>query len=227
VGEGVFRCIDMSSIESIRDQLAKAIRYAIQAKKPWKYVQSVELIVAFRGVDIRKHPEFRFRDAVPLPHGLGKEVKVCVVADGPMADQAKAAGAYRVVSRDEIAKYDKKAAKKLAQECDWVLIRADIMGIAGRILGPALGPRGKAPIPVPPNADITKLIEQYKNTTRLFSRDQPFVACKIGTENMSIEHLVDNAITVLNHIENKVKRPLLTFSKIYVKTTSSPAIEVI
>jgi len=217
----------MSSVESIREDLAKAIRYAILAKKPWKYTQSVELIVAFRGIDIRKHPEFRFRDAVLLPHGLGKEVRVCVVADGPMAEQAKNAGAYKVLSREEISKFDKKAAKKLAQECDWVLIRADIMGIAGRILGPALGPRGKSPIPVPPNADIAKLVEQYKSTTRLFSRDQPFVACKIGAETMPIEHLVDNAITVLNHIENKVKRPLTTFSKIYVKTTSSPAIEVI
>ncbi len=217
----------MSSLESLRQPLAKAIQYAIAAKKPWKYVQSVELIVAFRGIDVRKHPEFRFRDAVTLPHGLGKEVRVCVVADGPMAEQAKAAGAYRVVSKDEISRFDKKAAKKLAQECDWVLIRADIMGIAGRVLGPALGPRGKAPIPVPPNADIAKLIEKYKNTTRLFSRDQPFVACKIGTEQMEVDKLVDNALTVLTHIENKVKRPLLTFSKIYVKTTSSPAIEVV
>ncbi len=217
----------MSSLETLREPLAKAIKYAISSKKPWKFVQSVELIVAFRGIDVRKHTEFRFRDAVHLPHGLGKEVKVCVVADGPMAEQAKQAGAYKVVSRDEISRFDKKAAKKLAQECDWVLIRADIMGIAGRILGPALGPRGKSPIPVPPNADIAKLIEQYKSTTRLFSRDQPFVACKIGIENMDIDKLVENALTVLNYIENKVKRPLLTFSKIYVKTTSSPAIEVV
>jgi len=217
----------MSSIESLREPLAKAISYAIAAKKPWRYVQSVELIVAFRGIDIRKHPEFRFRDAVVLPHGLGKDIKVCVVADGPMADEARKSGAHRVISKDEVSKFDKKSAKKVAQECDWVLVRADIMAIAGRILGPALGPRGKAPIPVPPNASISKFIEQYRNATRLFSRDQPFVACKIGTEKMEISKLVDNALTVLTHIENKIKRPLLAFSKIYVKTTSSPAIEVL
>ncbi len=217
----------MSSLESLRDPLTKAISYAIAAKKPWKYVQSVELIVSFRGIDVRKHPEFRFRDAVVLPHGLGKEVKICVVAEGTMAEEAKKCGAYKVLSKDEVSKFDKKAAKKLAQECDWVLVRADLMAIAGRILGPALGPRGKAPIPIPPNADIAKFIERYRNATRLFSRDQPFVACKIGVETMEIPKLVDNAMTVLNYVENKVKRPLLTFSKIYVKTTSSPAIEVL
>jgi len=216
----------MSSLDVLREPLKRAIRYAIATKKPWKYVQSVELIVAFRGIDIKRSPEMRFRDAVKLPKGLGKEINVCVVADGPMAERAKEAGAYMVLSRDEVSRLDKKSAKKIAQQCDWVLIRADIMGIAGRILGPALGPRGKAPIPVPPNADIAALIKQYKETTRLYSRDQPFVACKIGSEKMSIDDLVENAMTVLHHIENKIKRPLLQFSRIYVKTTSSPAIEV-
>jgi len=216
----------MSSIDQLVDKLKKRIEYAIAAKKPWKYTQSVELIVAFRGVN-PKQPEFRFRDAVVLPKGLGKEVRVCVVAEGDMASKAIEAGAFKVIGRDELSKIDRKAAKKIAQECDWVLVRADLMGIAGRILGPALGPRGKAPIPIPPNADITSYIRQYKNTTRLFSRDQPFVACRIGSENMSVEDLAENALTVLHYIENKIKRPLLQFSKIYVKTTSGPAIEVL
>ncbi len=216
----------MSSVDQLSDRLKKMIQYAIATKKPWKYTQSVELIVAFRGVN-PKQPEFRFRDTVILPKGLGKEVKVCVVADGDMARRAAEAGAYKVISRDELNKIDKKAAKKIAQECDWVLVRADLMGIAGRILGPALGPRGKAPIPVPPNADIAEFINRYKNATRLFTRDQPFVACRIGTENMAVDDLVENALTVLHYIENKIRRPLLQFSKIYVKTTSSPAIEVL
>ena len=216
----------MSSIEQLSEKLKKMIYYAIATKKPWKYTQSVELIVAFRGIN-PKQPEFRFRDVVILPKGLGKDVKICVVADGDMARQAKEAGAYKVITKDEVSRIDKKTAKKIAQECDWVLVRADLMGIAGRVLGPALGPRGKAPIPVPPNANISDFIKQYKNATRLFTKDQPFVACKIGSESMSIEDLTENAITVLNYIENKVKRPLLQFSKIYVKTTSGPAIEVI
>lgn len=216
----------MSSVEQLSERLKKMIYYAVATKKPWRYLQSVELIVAFRGVNT-KQPEFRFRDVVILPKGLGKDVKVCVVADGDMARQAKEAGAYRVITKDEISKIDRKTAKKIAQECDWVLVRADLMGIAGRVLGPALGPRGKAPIPIPPNANISDFIKQYKNATRLFTKDQPFVACRIGSENMSIDDLAENAITVLNYIEGKVKRPLLQFSKIYVKTTSSPAIEVI
>ncbi len=215
-----------SSVEALRDRLKKAIYYAIATKKPWRFKQSVELIVALKGIN-PKQQQIRFRDPVTLPKGLGTEAKVCVVADGEMASKALEAGAHKVISKDELTKMDRKTAKKIAQECDWVLVRADLMGIAGRALGPALGPRGKAPIPVPPTADITSYIRQYKSTTRLFTRDQPFIACKIGSEDMSIDDLVENAITVLQYIENKVKRPLLQFSKIYVKTTSSPSIEVL
>ncbi|GBF09756.1 50S ribosomal protein L1, partial [Aeropyrum pernix] len=66
-----------------------------------------------------------------------------------------------------------------------VLVGADLMGLAGRILGPALGPRGKAPVPVPPNASIKDLIERYKAAVWVRIRNQPQVMARIGTEDMS------------------------------------------
>jgi len=214
-----------TDFESLMPALRRSIEQAIAAKKPVRFRQSVELIVVFPGVD-PKQPEYRFRDAVRLPKGLGKEVRVCVVADGAMASQAREAGAHRVITKDELMKMSRKDAKKVAQECDWVLVRADLMGFAGRILGPALGPRGKAPTPIPPTADIKALIEQYKRTTRLRNKDQPWVGCRIGTEDMSIDDLVENAVAVLQHIEGKVHRPLAQFARIYVKVTMGPSIEV-
>ena len=185
-----------TDFESLKPALRRSIEQAIAAKKPVRFRQSVELIVVFPGVD-PKQPEYRFRDAVRLPKGLGKEVRVCVVADGAMASQAREAGAHRVITKDELMKMSRKDAKKVAQECDWVLVRADLMGFAGRILGPALGPRGKAPTPIPPTAVIKALIEQYKRTTRLRNKDQPWVGCRIGTEDMSIDDLVENAVACL------------------------------
>ena len=214
-----------TGLDSIRDALKRSIEQALAMKKPTRFKQSVELIIVFPGVD-PKQPEFRFRDAVRLPRGLGKEVKVCVVADGAMATQAREAGAHRVITKDELTKMSRKEAKKVAQECDWVLVRADLMGFAGRILGPALGPRGKAPTPIPPTADIKALIKQYKRTTRLRNKEQPWVGCRIGTESMPVEALVENALTVLQHVESKIHRPLMNFAHIYVKTTMGPAIEV-
>ena len=216
-----------SSINEIIEPLKRAIQLSIQVKKPWKYVQSVELIVAFKGVDVKKQQEFRFRDIVFLPKGLGKDLKICIVTDDALVQKALDAGAYMALGKTDLSKLDKKGAKKVADKCDWVLVKSDLMGLAGRVLGPALGPRGKAPIPFPPTADVSQLIARYKNAVRLYSKEQPWVGCKIGVEKMPIEDLVENAVAVLNYIEEKIKRPLLQVAKIYVKTTSSPAIEVV
>lgn len=215
------------SSREFREALKSAIQLAIGAKKPWKFVQSVELIVAFRDVDVKKQQEFRFRDTVILPKGLDKESHICVVVDDASMQKLTEVGAYRAIGRSDISKIDKKSAKRIAQECDWVLVRSDLMGQAGRVLGPALGPRGKSPIAVPANADMASYIKQYRNAVRLYSKEQPWVGCRIGSEKMPIEALVENAIAVLQYIEEKVKRPLLQSSRIYVKTTSSPAIEVV
>lgn len=212
--------------EALAKALRNAIELALSATRPANFVQSVELLVAFKGVDVKKQQEFKFRDAVFLPRGLGKEVRVCMVIDEPQAQRALEAGAYKVLTKGELGRLGKKDSKKLASECDWVLVRADLMGLAGRALGPALGPRGKMPIAVPPSADVSALVRQYKSATRLYSKEQPWVGCRIGAEKMALEDLVHNALAVLAHIEEKIKRPLSEVARVYVKTTYGPPVEV-
>ncbi len=205
--------------------LADAIKKSIQLAKPRRFKQSVELIVVLKDVN-PKSPEGRIREVVFLPHGLGKDVKVCVVAEGDMALKAKELGLPRVIDKAELQGISRKEAKKIAQECDWVLVRTDLMPLAGRILGPALGPRGKAPIPVPPNADIAAMVERYKSAVSLRTKDQPQVMCKIGVEDMDPEKLAENALKVLSALETKLPNPRNNIAKIIVKTTMGPPVEV-
>lgn len=213
------------SIESIRPKIRNAIELAIKSRKPWRYTQSVELILTFIGVDVKKQQEFKFRDDIQLPHGVGKEPHICLVVEDELAQQYSRQ-VHMVIPKSAIDSIDKKRAKRIAQQCDFVLVRANLMGLVGRILGPALGPRGKAPIAVPMNIDVNSYIERYRRMTRLRSKEQQWVGCKIGIETMPIEHLVDNAIAVLHYVEDKIKRPLTQVARIFVKTSSSPAIEV-
>jgi len=98
------------------------------------------------------------------------------------------------------------------------------MGVAGKILGPALGPRGKAPIPVPPNANLRELVERYSRAVWVRIRNQPQVACRIGSEDMSVEDLTENALAVLSLVESKLGAQKI--GSIYVKKTMSPPVEV-
>ncbi len=209
-----------------KEKLARSIREAIEISKKRRFKQSVELIVVLKGVN-PKSPEARFREAIYLPKGLGKKVTVCVVAEGDAAIKAREAGADVVLTRGDLQGLSRKQAKDLARRCDWILVRADLMGLAGRILGPALGPRGKAPIPVPMNADIANMISYYRSVTRFRNKEQPYVSGRIGSEDMSPEDLAENAMVVLNHIENKLKVSLdQVVKKIFVKTTMGYPVEV-
>uniref|UniRef100_A0A7C2V8S5 50S ribosomal protein L1 n=1 Tax=Ignisphaera aggregans TaxID=334771 RepID=A0A7C2V8S5_9CREN len=214
-----------ADIEGLRPRIRTAIELALKTKKPWKFVQSIELILTFKGIDVKRQQEFRFRDDIELPHGPGKEPRVCLVLEDELASKYEGL-VHMVIPRSRLDTITKKEAKKIAQSCDFMLVRATLMGQVGRILGPALGPRGKGLVPIPVNADVVAFVERYKKRVMLRSKEQPWAGCRIGTENMSIEQLVDNAMAVLHYVEEKIKRPLVQTARIYVKTTSSPAIEV-
>lgn len=121
------------------NKLKEAISKAVEVGKGRRFKQSVEMIVVLRDID-PKSQAGKIREIVVLPKGRGKKQKICVVADGELAEKAKSAGAFMVISSAELGSIGKKQAKKIASSCDWVLVRTDLMAQVGRVLGPALGP---------------------------------------------------------------------------------------
>jgi len=210
----------MVSKDVLREAVVKALEYSPKRR----FKQSVELIVVLKDID-PKSPEGRIREMIYLPKGRGKDVKICVVADGAMAEKARAKGA-RVITGDELREMSKKQAKKVAEECDWVLVRTDLMAQTGRVLGPALGPRGKAPVPVPPNADIEAFIERHKSIVMVRNKDQPQVMAPIGCEDMAPDDLAENAYTILSTLISKLPQGELNIRNIFVKTTMGPPVAV-
>ena len=203
----------------------KSLREAIQLARKRNFKESVDMVVVLRDINL-KGPEGRIREVVELPHPPKKEVKICVVADGDVALQAKKMG-LTVITREELQQMDKKAAKKLAKRCDWVLVKTDLMGLAGRVLGPALGPRGKAPVPLPPNAPLEAFVKKYSKSVNLRVRKQPQVMCSIGTEDMDVKELAENAVAVVSALERKLPNPQNQITKVIVKTTMGPPVIVV
>ena len=208
------------------DDFVKAIAEAKKQAKPRRFVQSYELIVKLRDVDVRQ-PENRFTELVQLPNPPpNKLAKVAVIAEGDMALKAKEAGADAVITREELEKIaaSKKEAKKLAKEYDVFIAQADLMPLIGRFLGRYLGPRGKMPQPVPPTANIGPFIERAKRCVRVRLRDQPQIMCRIGSEDQSPEEVAENAIAVMNFLMNRFKPQ--NIEKVYVKLTMGPPVRV-
>ena len=104
-----------------------------------KFPETVDVAINL-GVDPRKSDQI-VRGATTLPNGSGKQVRVCVFAQGDAAEAAKAAGA-ELVGMDELAAEIKGG----NMDFDVVIASPDAMRVVG-LLGKVLGPRGLMPNP--------------------------------------------------------------------------------
>ena len=207
--------------------LLDAIKQAKTQSGEKKFNQSVELILDIKEIDM-KSPEGRIQQVIDLPHATGKPNKILVVASGELALNAKQSKADRVMERAELEGLagNKKELRKLASSFDVFLSEAPLMPSVGRIFGPVLGPRGKLPVPVPPNADITSLIAKHRKTVVVRMRNQPIIQCPVGTEDMKEEELVDNIQAVLRFLEGKLKRGLKNVKFAFIKTSMGKPVKI-
>ena len=104
-----------------------------------KFPETVDVAINL-GIDPRKSDQI-VRGATTLPNGSGKQVRVCVFAQGDSAEAAKAAGA-ELVGMDELAAEIKGG----NMDFDVVIASPDAMRVVG-LLGKVLGPRGLMPNP--------------------------------------------------------------------------------
>jgi large subunit ribosomal protein L1 len=146
------------------------------------FSQSIELAINLQNIDMKK-PEGRIQELIELPNPVGKERKVCVIASGEMAVKAKKAGASLVLYKNDLEPLigDKKKQRDLANNYDIFIAEAPLMPLVGRSLGATLGPRGKMPTPVPPNANIKEQIEKHQKIVLVRMRGQPVLQCRVGS----------------------------------------------
>lgn len=216
-----------SSLPLAKEVVARALGELRKNLNKKKFSQSIELVVKLREVDLKK-PENRINETIALPNPPEKSLKICVIASGDLGTRAKAAGADALVSRqdmDNLSK-DKKAARKLAQDYDFFIAEAPLMPLVGRTLGPFLGPRGKMPTPVPPNAAIDQIVSSHRKMVRVRMREQPVLQCRIGTESMPDDKLVENIQAVVSRIEQKLERGFKNVAEILIKSTMSKPVKI-
>jgi large subunit ribosomal protein L1 len=104
-----------------------------------KFDETIELTM-WLGVDPRKADQL-VRGTVVLPHGVGKTVRVLVIAQGEKVREAEEAGADFVGGEDMVDRI-----KGGWLDFDAVIATPDMMRVVGQ-LGKVLGPRGLMPNP--------------------------------------------------------------------------------
>jgi large subunit ribosomal protein L1 len=210
-----------------KNTLLGAVKEAKANSGEKKFTQSIELILDIKEIDM-KSPEGKIQQVVDLPHITGKPNKIVVFATGELALKAKQANVNKVLERADLEALagKKKELRKLASTYDVFLSEAPLMPLVGRLLGPVLGPRGKLPVPVPPNADIAPLITKHHKTIVVRMRNQPIIQCAVGTADMKEEDIVDNIQAVLRMLEGKLKRGLKNVKYAFIKTSMGTPVKI-
>ena len=207
--------------------ILKALKNVKATAKKRNFTQAIELVISLQDIDPKK-AENRISEQVELPYALGKETKICVIASGEMALKARKADADLVIERDDLGALlsDKKKQKALANAYAFFIAEAPLMPLVGRSLGSVLGPRGKMPTPVPPNADIEDQIKRHRKKVRLRMRTQPILQCRVGTEDMADEETVENIQAVVQTVVRKLKKGVRNIRSIHLKATMSPPVKI-
>ena len=179
------------------------------------------------GLDPRQAEE-QIRDVVLLPHGLGKEVRVLVFAQGDAARAAREAGADVIADDDDTV-------KKIQDgwlDFDVVIATQESMGTVGQ-LGRVLGPRGLMPNPKTGTEvaaeDLPRAIEEAKAGRVEFRLDKTAnLHVPIGKVSFEDKQLYDNLAALMEAI--KKSRPASAkgayIRRLVVCSTMGPSVKI-
>ncbi len=188
--KAAFEQIDRGRVYTVEEaiELAKKIAYA-------KFDETVEVDMHL-GVDPRKADQM-VRGTVVLPHGLGKDKRVVVIASADKVTEAREAGADEVGGDDIVARI-----KEGWLDFDALIATPDMMRAVGQ-LGKILGPRGLMPNPKTGTVtlEVGRAVRETKAGKIEFRVDKTGVIhAPVGKVSFDPERLVENARTLIDAV---------------------------
>ena len=192
-----------------------------------KFKQNIDVVINLKNLDLNV-PKNRIDEEIILPHGRGNEAKIALFASGELAEKSKK-HVDLLIKPEEIEDLskDKKKFKKIANEYEFFVAEAPLMPTIGKTLGTVLGPRGKMPKPVPPNADVSGIVKNLRNTIKIRSKSSKTFHTIAGNAEMPKENIAENIDAIIKRLESALERGRMNICSIYIKTTMGPPERII
>jgi large subunit ribosomal protein L1 len=211
-------CVDQQKKYSIEEAFA-----ILDKMEKAKFDETVDVAIRL-GVD-PKHSDQMVRGAIPLPHGLGKVLRVIVFAKGDKDKEAREAGANEVGADELVEKI-----KNGWMDFDKAIATPDMMGVVSKI-GKILGPRGLMPNPKLGTVtfDVGKAVKEAKAGRVEFRVEKSgIIHAPIGKRSFGAAKLKDNFNVLLEAvIKAKPSSAKGTYLRsLAVSSTMSPGIRM-
>ena len=210
--------VDRNTLYSVEEALSK-----VKVTATAKFDETVDVAVNL-GVN-PKHADQMVRGAVPLPHGLGKQIRVLVFATGEKEKEAQDAGADYVGAEDLIEKIQGGWL-----EFDTAIAIPPMMAKVGKI-GKILGTRGLMPNPKTGTVtlDIANAVKQAKAGKVQYRVEKAgIVHAPIGKASFEAKKLQENFEALLEAIiKAKPSSAKGTYLKgVCVSSTMGPGVKI-
>jgi len=212
-----------SKIDKTKEYLvAEAIDFLKQNAK-LKFDQTLDIAVNL-GIDPKKSDQ-TVRNAVVLPHGLGKTTRVLAFAQGEKEKEAKDAGAEYAGGEEFAAKIQEGWL-----DFDAVVATPDMMKVVGK-LGKILGTRGLMPNPKVGTVtmDIGKAVKELKKGKVDFRGEKNAILhAPLGKLSFETASLVENTKAFMDAVQ-KAKPPSakgLYIKKVTLSSTMGQGLKV-
>ena len=212
-----------------KKEIIQAITKARENNKERKFVESFDVIINLKGLDLKKEDQ-KILAFIPLPHQRGKKTRVTALIDQALVTKAKADCDNHILLAD-FKKQDKKAIKKLAGKTDFFIAQATIMPKVAATFGRVLGPRGMMPNPkagcvVPPTADLKPLVERLQKVVKIETKGEQTIKTSIGQAKLKDEELAENALAIYNYVLHHVPQEKNNIKNVIIKTSMGKPIIV-
>ena len=214
------------NIEITKNTTYSNLTEAIEALKTTattKFVESVELH-ANLNID-PKYADQQLRTTVTLPHGVGKQVKIAVLANDENIKEAELAGADLVGSDDLIEKITKGEIN-----FDLLIATPNMMPKLAK-LGRVLGPKGLMPSPKSGTvtSNLTETLNEFKKGKFEYKADKTgIIHVGFGKVDFTSTQLADNLSALYRSIEQN--RPSGVkgkyFKSVFICTTMGSSIKL-
>jgi len=196
-----------------------------------KFNQSFDLIINLTNIDLKKQ-EQKVDLYYTLPHGKGKNPKICALIDNELSSQAK--GVFdKIILKEEFSSYTNKKPilRRLSEDYDFFIAQANLMGQIASTFGKVLGPRGKMPSPkagcvIPPSANLQAVKEKLQKAIHLETKNEPVLKASIGNELMKDEELVDNIHFIYNQLIHSLPQEKNNIKSFILKLSMGPAVKI-
>lgn len=213
-----------------KEQVINALKKLQENAPKRNFVQSVELMINFTGLDMKK-PQSQVNVKVALPHPTGKgSGKVVVFAKtSEFADSLKDKVEKVIMDKEieEIAKDRSKVAELMS--FDGLFAEGPVMLTVARHLGQQLAPKGKMPKPIISLSSFDETLAKAKTQVTVSNKKgkfMPVVQVVIGRQGMKNEDMAENLIAVYDAVMNSLPQKKQNIKNAYIKLTMSPPIKI-